>query len=91
MVNEKRALALRLLEILEQYHCENACLRLLLKQTRVPNWPHKLKGLLDDSTIMSDVLEQLGPIRREIMKSSDPDVQLDILAKCLPIRPRRRQ
>lgn len=90
MVNEKRALALRLLEIVEQYHCENACLRLLLKQTKVANWPHKLKTLLDDSTIMSDVLEQLGPIRRELMRSSDPDLQLDILARCLPVRARRR-
>ena len=81
-MSDSQSVAIRILELIEHYHAENACLRILLKTNSVSRWPQKLQKLLDNPTLATDILEELGPIRREVMRSANPVEQLDALARC---------
>jgi hypothetical protein len=47
-MSTERPLALRLLNAFEHYYSENACLRLILQQRRVPGWESALEKLMTD-------------------------------------------
>jgi len=90
VVNDNRPLAIRILDIIERYHSENACLRLVLRENFVSRWPHKLRKLMNDAQIAAEISDELRPIRSEVMRSADPAEQLDALSRCFQELGRRK-
>jgi len=89
-VNDNRPLAIRILDIIERYHTENACLRLVLRENFVSRWPQKLQKLMDDPKIAAEIYGEIRPIRSEVMRSAEQAEQLDALSRCFPDVGRRR-
>jgi hypothetical protein len=90
VVNDNRPLAIRILDIIERYHSENACLRIVLRENFVSRWPHKLRKLMNDPQIAAEITDELRPIRGEVMRSADPAEQLDALSRCFQELGRRK-
>lgn len=89
-MNDNRPLAIRILDIIERYHAENACLRLVLRENFVSRWPQKLQKLMNDPQIAAEITDEIRPIRSEVMRSTDPAEQLDALSRCFQDAGRRR-
>ena len=90
VVVDNRPLAIRILDIIERYHAENTCLRLVLRENFVSRWPQKLQKLMNDPQIAAEITDEIRPIRSEVMRSRDPAEQLDALSRCFQDLGRRK-
>jgi hypothetical protein len=85
-VADEKSLALKIWEVFERIYLENACFRLLLQRNRQPGWSNKLHQIMNDTETAAKILDEITPIRREVFRSNDPEVQLKALLKLFPFK-----
>jgi hypothetical protein len=84
MSPENSSLAVRLLNAFEHFYRENAGLRMILTDHRVPGWERRLQELMDDPKPAAFVRDQFSEVRSALIERGDPARALQALLKVFP-------
>jgi len=80
----EKPLAIRLLNALEHYYRENACLQLILAERHVPHWGEDLKKLMADERSAAGVRDLFAEVRSAANEQGDLEQAIQRLLQVVP-------